>query len=86
MEEGEGVNGLPGLGMIHDACKYFPMELEILQDIPVFMGIDLRPYGPFKQGDRANIPAMNALPLIQKKVVKRNDTDKCSPCQDALER
>lgn len=79
LEVGKGVRGPAGLGMVHDVCKYLPLELEIWQEIPVFMGIDLRSYGPLKKGDRMNIPAMNALPLIQKKAaMKRNGIDRIS--------
>jgi len=35
-------------------------ELEFTEDIPEFVGIDLKKYGPFEKGQKAKIPKQNA--------------------------
>ena len=35
------------------------------EDVPEFLGVDLRKYGPFKKGDIAKIPEENAKILIE---------------------
>ncbi len=64
-------NGLPGQGKIHKECKYLPIAVRFLADLPHFMGIDNRAYGPFKIGDVANIPAIQASGLVLKHAVQR---------------
>lgn len=71
IKDGEGILGPLGIGMIHDGCGYLPLELEILQDIPVFTGIDKMEHGPYRKGNMATIPTLNALALIKKRAAKR---------------
>lgn len=73
LNPGEGEQGPAGLGLIHSACKYKHIAIIILQEIPPFMGIDLRKYGPFKVGDIATVPVINALALIKKGVARRKE-------------
>lgn len=40
------------------------VEVRFLQEIPEFVGIDLKDYGPFKPNDTAEIPLENAILLI----------------------
>lgn len=42
----------------------------VLEDIPEFVGTDLKNYGPFKKGDVANVPEENAKLFIQKGMAK----------------
>jgi hypothetical protein len=70
---GEDERGPAGLGLIHPACKYLPVVIEIVQDIPPFMGIDMRQYGPFRTGDVAALPAVNAFALISRKAARRKE-------------
>ncbi len=55
-----------GLGKIHPECKFNPIRIKFRNDIPAFTGIDDKNYGSFKCGDVADIPAMNAYPLINR--------------------
>ncbi len=41
-----------------------------LQDMPSFMGIDEKTYGPFKKGDTATLPEENKKILVEKGVVE----------------
>ncbi len=40
-------------------------KVEFKEDIPEFVGSDLKKYGPFKPGDKAEIPAGNAELMIK---------------------
>ena len=40
------------------------------EDVPAFMGVDLKQYGPFKKGDIAKIPEQNMKVLIDRGVVE----------------
>lgn len=73
LKSGEGERGPAGMGLIHSACKYQPFVIVILQDIPPFMGVDLRRYGPFGAGEIATVPAINALALIKRGAAKRSE-------------
>jgi DNA replication factor GINS len=46
------------------------IAVAILEDIPEFVGTDLKNYGPFKKGDIATIPEENAKLFIQKNMAK----------------
>ncbi len=60
-----------GLGKIHPSCKFMLVKVRILKDIQQFTGIDNRIYGTFKAEDIADIPIINALPLISKHAAER---------------
>lgn len=64
-------NGLPGQGKIHVECKYLPISICFLKDVPKFAGFDNRQYGAFKAGETTHVPAINACALILKKAAKR---------------
>ena len=42
-----------------------------LRDVPKFVGINMRNYGPFRKGDIANIPEDNARLLLEKGAAKK---------------
>jgi DNA replication factor GINS len=42
----------------------------LLEDVPELVGVNAKPYGPFKKGDVATLPEENADLLIQRKVAK----------------
>ncbi len=42
------------------------MKVKILQALPVFVGADMKSYGPFKEGELAELPKQNANMLISK--------------------
>jgi hypothetical protein len=65
--------GLPGRGKIHRECKYLPIPIRFLIDVPSFIGIDRRQYGSFKAGDIARIPGINACALILKRGAIREE-------------
>ena len=46
------------------------VRVKFLVDVPEFVGIDLREYGPFSKGEIAEIPEENANVLIERKVVE----------------
>lgn len=73
LKEGEGVKFLHGRGLIHPSCKFLPMEVEVLADIPQFMGEDEQPYGPLKKGDVKRIPALNAFTLMGRDAVRKKE-------------
>jgi len=43
----------------------------LLQEVPKFVGVNMRNYGPFKKGDVANIPEGNAKLLVEKHAAKK---------------
>lgn len=45
-------------------------HVELLEDIPEFMGIDLKKYGPYNKGDKILIPKDNALLFINAEKAK----------------
>ena len=69
LKDGEGVKFL--MRLVHPSCKFTPINVEILMDIPRFLGADERTYGPLKKGEVKAIPALNALPLINRKAAIR---------------
>ncbi len=44
--------------------------LALLDDVPGFMGIDMKEYGPFRKGDVASLPKENAELLVGKGLAK----------------
>lgn len=47
--------------------------LTILQDVPRFVGMNLRNYGPFRKGDVATVPEPNANLMIEKGMAERTE-------------
>jgi len=47
------------------------MSVAFVKDVPKFVGVNMRNYGPFKESDVANIPEENAKLLIEKGVAKK---------------
>jgi DNA replication factor GINS len=45
-------------------------SVAFLQDVPKFIGVNMRNYGPFKKGDVANIPEANAKLLVEKEAAR----------------
>ncbi len=45
-------------------------EVEVVSDVPAFVGFDAQPYGPFKAGQKATLPRKQAEFLERKGVVK----------------
>ena len=46
-------------------------EVIFMEDVPEFIGADMKGYGPFKKGEKARIPRENAMILISAKKAKR---------------
>src|SRR3989338_8864650 len=46
------------------------LAVEVLSDIPEFVGTDMKEYGPFKKGQPARLPVKIARLLISKKLVE----------------
>ncbi len=42
----------------------------MLADVPEFVGLDLKNYGPYREGDIATVPEENAKVLVQKNAAK----------------
>jgi len=51
--------------------RYTYVTIRFKTDIPQFVGADLTTYGPYKAGDLASIPDLNAAILIEKGVAER---------------
>lgn len=45
-------------------------EVKLSQDVPAFIGEDMRSYGPYKKGEIISIPLRNAEILIREKVAE----------------
>jgi hypothetical protein len=45
-------------------------EVKLSQDVPEFIGEDMRAYGPYKKGEIVSIPLRNAEILIREKVAE----------------
>ncbi len=45
-------------------------KLKFTQDIPAFMGPDLKKYGPFKVGEEVKIPSENAELMVKSEIAK----------------
>jgi hypothetical protein len=63
-----------GLGRIHPSCKFTPIPLRIIENIPDFVCIDNRQYGKLSPGQVVSLPAMNAFALINRKTAVRVDS------------
>lgn len=46
-------------------------EVVFMEDVPEFIGADMKSYGPFKKGEKAKIPRENAMLLIDAKKARR---------------
>ncbi len=46
-------------------------EVKLSQDVPEFIGEDMRSYGPYKKGEIVSIPLRNAEILIREKFAER---------------
>ncbi len=73
LKEGEAVKFLQGRGLIHPSCKFLAIEIEVLVDIPKFIGVDDRTYGPLKKGEVKAIPALNAFTLIGRDAARKKE-------------
>lgn len=51
-------------------CEKFAL-LTMVKDVPRFVGVNLRNYGPFKPGDISTIPEPNAELLVKKGLAER---------------
>ena len=45
-------------------------KLKFTQDIPEFVGSDLKKYGPFKAGEEVKIPAENAELMVKSEIAE----------------
>ena len=50
------------------------VALRFLEDIPVIIGVDMKPYGPLKVEDIASLPSENAKVLIKQGVAEKVET------------
>lgn len=48
--------------------------IAMLEDMPEFVGINMKTYGPFKKGDVATLPEENARLLVDKSMARKIDT------------
>ena len=46
------------------------VEIEILNDVPTFVGTDMKEYGPFKKGEIVEVPAKVSKLFITRKIAK----------------
>jgi DNA replication factor GINS len=51
------------------------VTVAFLKDVPRFVGIDMRNYGPFSEGDVASLPEENAKLLVEKEMTKEIKTE-----------
>lgn len=54
--------------------KHKSMVVAALEDMPEFVGIDMKTYGPFKKGDIFTVPEENAKLLIEKNLAREIDS------------
>lgn len=69
--EGGGIKASGGLGKIHEICLKILIVIEALADIPRFVGIDMRSYGPIQKGDVLTLPYTNAMVLIRRHAARQ---------------
>jgi len=55
---------------VEEAPKEERVVVRFLKDVPSFIGVDLKTYGPFKSEDVALIPVQNAEALARRGLVK----------------
>ena len=46
------------------------VEVEILKDVPTFVGTDMKEYGPFSKGDKVELPKKVSKLFITRKIAK----------------
>jgi len=46
------------------------VEVEILKDVPTFVGTDMKEYGPFSKGDKVGLPKKVSKLFITRKIAK----------------
>jgi phage/plasmid-associated DNA primase len=66
---GNSEQGPVGLGRIHPACKFNPVKVKVLVDLPVFVGIDQHTYS-LTRGEIKVLPWTNAKSLILRRVAE----------------
>jgi hypothetical protein len=66
---GNSEQGPAGLGRIHASCKFNPVRIRALVNVPVFSGIDNQHYS-LVIGDIKTLPWTNAHSLIKKKAAE----------------
>jgi len=59
-------------------------QVKFKQDCPAFVGIDLEVYGPFKEGDKAEVPKANAVVLFKQGVIGKWKTKRIILRQTSL--
>jgi len=45
-------------------------RVKFLEDVDEFVGVDVKKYGPFKKGDKTNLPTENVKVLKERRIVK----------------
>lgn len=60
-------------------------DVEFIEDVAAFVGIDMENYGPFKKGDNAPIPKENARLLMKKGSAKPPESEGKTNTEKALE-
>jgi DNA replication initiation complex subunit (GINS family) len=46
------------------------VEVEILKDVPTFVGTDMKEYGPFKKGETVEVPAKVSKLFVTRKIAE----------------
>ena len=46
------------------------IEVEILKDVPTFVGTDMKEYGPFSKGDKVQVPKKVSKLFVTRKIAK----------------
>lgn len=59
--------------VIRDFHESKPQGIEFLQDVPAFVGLDLKPLGPFKKGEKIKLPSELMALLVKKKAARTID-------------
>ncbi len=47
------------------------VEVEIMKDVPTFVGTDMKEYGPFKEGEIVDVPEKVAKLFVARKIAKQ---------------
>ncbi|VVB66484.1 Uncharacterised protein [Candidatus Gugararchaeum adminiculabundum] len=63
-------NGGNGNGSGSNGGNDRKLRLKLLADIPRFVGVDAREYGPFKQGENALLPETEAEVMLRQKIAE----------------
>ncbi len=48
------------------------VSLNILKDVSTFVGTDMQEYGPYTEGEKANVPSKIAKLLVMRKIAEEN--------------